>query len=141
MNTNDLIAKGYVKQPDGSYRRPAGSKPVNVHAPPSETQRLKIHLDNLGLNKTERARLEHLIRCGLEVGIHNITLKLGDDCRFTTDLNYWEGNRLIMEDVKGHQRDDALVKIKVAARMYAKLAEFRIVKREGIGWKVTVIKP
>ena len=97
--------------------------------------------DEVKLNKTERARLGYLRCCGQEVGIQAVTLKLGDDCRFTPDFNYitTEG-RMVFEDVKGFQRDDALVKIKVAARKF-NWATFLIVKKDKTGWAVTEIKP
>lgn len=95
------------------------------------------------LNKTERSRLSFLRATPLigEIGIQSITLKLGDDCRFTPDFWYVSyGGRFFFEDVKGFQRDDALVKIKVAARQFS-WATFLIVKKNGSGWDAKEIKP
>jgi len=99
--------------------------------------------DAAKLNKTEQARLWHLQALKVPaLGIQAITLKLGDDCRFTPDFNYiGENGEMVFEDVKGFQRDDALVKIKVAARTYT-WARFLIVKKDGkVGWEITEIKP
>src|ERR1035437_3171040 len=63
---------------------------------------IKPSTDEAKLNKTERARLAHLRMLGLTpVGIQDITLKLGDDCRFTPDFNYICGGQFYFEDVKG----------------------------------------
>lgn len=76
--------------------------------------------DQLKLNKTEKAYHEWLKLQGHPwIGVQCITLKLGDDCRYTPD--FWVLDRhgqLIAREVKGFWRDDAKVKIKVAARMY-----------------------
>ena len=97
--------------------------------------------DEAKLNKTERARLGYLFCCGHNVGIQAVTFKLGDDCRFTPDFNYITSEgRMVFEDVKGFQRDDALVKIKVAARKFS-WATFLIVKKAKVGWEVIEIKP
>jgi len=94
------------------------------------------------LNKTERAYLQVLRVRGFHfVGIQNITLKLGDDCRYTPDFNHLdEDGRLIFSEVKGFMRDDALVKLKVAARVFS-IFQFVLVRKNGSGWDVSEIKP
>jgi len=98
--------------------------------------------DESKLNKTERAYLAELRRLNYpHIGIQSITLKLGDDCRFTPDFNYLNASgEMVMVDVKGFQRDDALVKIKTAARQFP-MFRFVIVKRVNGLWEETVIKP
>ena len=98
--------------------------------------------DEQKLNKTEKAYLCELRRLGSPwVGIQNITLKLGDDCRFTPDFSYISVNgELVFVDVKGFCRDDALVKLKTAARQYP-LFRFVIIKKTKCGWEETQIKP
>jgi hypothetical protein len=99
--------------------------------------------DEVKLNKTERARLTFLREVSGNTCLKSqaVTLKLGDDCRFTPDFSYINAfGRMIFEDVKGFQRDDALVKIKTAARMFS-WATFLIVKKDKAGWQVTEIKP
>ena len=99
--------------------------------------------DEQKLNKTERAYLAHLRGSpGVkEIGVQDVTLKLGDDCRFTPDFRYIDANGVwVMVDVKGWQRDDALVKIKVASRKFP-MFRFVIVQRNGLGWEETPVKP
>jgi hypothetical protein len=94
------------------------------------------------LNKTEKARLSLLealkVPC---LNVQAITLKLADDCRFTPDFSYVnENGKLTFEDVKGFQREDALIKIKVAARKFSEFS-FVIVKKTASGWDVQEVKP
>ncbi len=99
--------------------------------------------DEQKLNKTEKAYLAHLrgMPGVSEIGVQDVTLKLGDDCRFTPDFRYLTADGgLVMVDVKGFQRDDALVKIKVAARQFP-MFRFLIVKKIAVGWEETQIKP
>jgi len=101
------------------------------------------HTDEQKLNKTEKAYLAVLRSLGVKnLGIQNITLKIADDCRFTPDFNYLaESGVMIFVDVKGFQREDAFIKIKVAARMFPQFG-FQIVKKDrNIGWDVQAIKP
>jgi hypothetical protein len=99
--------------------------------------------DEAKLNKTERTYLAYLrgTNSGAWIGVQNITLKLADDTRFTPDfsvVNHDGEMRLI--DVKGFQREDALIKIKVAARLFP-FCRFVIVKRDGSGWNHQDVKP
>ena len=97
--------------------------------------------DEQKLNKTERAYLLQLRQWGYEPGIQRITLKLADDCRFTPDFDYVdEHGRWVFVDVKGFQREDALIKAKVAARVYSQF-RFQIVKRDGSGWEFIEVSP
>jgi len=76
------------------------------------------------MNKTEKEfaiQLEAKKRAGLisEWKYEGITLKLGDDCRYTPDFMVIENDGTIgFDETKGFWRDDAKVKIKVAATMY-----------------------
>jgi hypothetical protein len=68
-----------------------------------------------------------------------ITLKLGDDCRYTPD--FYVVNReseVEFHEVKGFFRDDAKVKIKVAAEMFP----FRFFLAQVVkgGWDVKEIQ-
>ena len=78
------------------------------------------------LNKTERRYYELLKtseRRGeiSKVRIHAFTLRLGFDTRYTPDFSAIVNGRETMFEVKGFMRDDAAVKLKVAA---AEFAEF-----------------
>lgn len=68
-----------------------------------------------------------------------VTLKLGQDLRYTPDFAVMRGDGSIeMHECKGFWRDDALVKIKAAAQMFPfKFISVAIIpKRDGGGWKV-----
>jgi len=99
--------------------------------------------DEQKLNKLERAWLRQLRLTHPEenIGIQSFQLKIGDDCRYTPDfwtldadgqLHFWE--------CKGFMRDDALVKIKAAARKY-RLFRFILVTKEKGQWVETAVKP
>jgi hypothetical protein len=76
------------------------------------------------MNKTE-ARYAELLEIRKRVGeiawyaFEGITLKLGDDCRYTPDFAVMLAcGEMEMHETKGFFRDDAKVKIKVAAQMF-----------------------
>ncbi len=145
---------GYVLRPDGEYERLKPAAPgeiVQTSVVNNEDGLVKVvpvgleiaqSTDEQKLNKTERAYLAVLRARGYPwIGIQNVTLKLGDDCRFTPDFSFVDpGGRMTFVDVKGFQRDDALVKIKAAARQFA-WALFQIVSRDGNGWEIKEVKP
>lgn len=96
------------------------------------------------MNKTEAAyaeRLEGMMRSG-EIAWYRfeaVTLKLADNTRYTPDFAVEnKDGELEMHEVKGFWRDDARVKIKVAAAIFP----FRFIavqaksKKDGGGWKV-----
>lgn len=97
-----------------------------------------------GMNKTEARRAQELesLRLGNIVKswqFEAVTLVLADRCRYTPDffVEYADGH-LVFEEVKGFWRDDARVKIKVAARLYP-MFSFRALRvrkaSEGGGWQ------
>lgn len=103
---------------------------------------LKASNDESKLNKTERAWLSELrIRNPKFLGIQAMTFKLGDDCRYTPDfIEISQEDKFIAWEVKGFMRDDALVKLKVAARMFPFL-DFYVVKRIKGSWETKKINP
>ncbi|MGJ0510227.1 MAG: DUF1064 domain-containing protein [Methylocystis sp.] len=84
----------------------------------------------LGMNQTEKRRAIELEAMKRNHQIASwryeaVTLKLANDCRYTPDflvINLL--GQMTFEEVKGHWRDDARVKIRVAA---AKFPEFAFV--------------
>lgn len=69
-----------------------------------------------------------------------ITLRLGNDCRYTPDFALMRRDgSMELHETKGFMRDDALVKIKVAAAQYP--FKFVLVRREKGNWSMTEIKP
>lgn len=106
--------------------------------------RAGVSTDEAKLNKTERARLAYLSRLSHVRHLHTqgLTLKLAHDCRLTPDFFYFDENeeRFIAEDVKGFQREDALIKMKVAARMFPEFS-FQIVFKNKSDWTIKPVKP
>ncbi len=98
--------------------------------------------DEEKLNKTERAYLWHLRKLNVpSLRVQQVTLKLAHDCRLTVDFTYVNADgRMVFVDVKGFQREDALIKMKVAARQFPEF-HFLIVKREKSGWVEWPVPP
>lgn len=111
----------------------------------TETEALQIipviSTDRAKLNKTEKAYLEHLLAQQHDfVGVQCLTFKLGDDCRYTPDFIFLRNGKLEAHEVKGFWRDDAKVKIKVAARMYSWIV-FCVVMKNKDQWDVSFVNP
>ena len=94
-----------------------------------------------GMNRTEAAYAEQLEADRL-AGIvaswryEAIKLRLADKTWYTPDFFViTTAGGIDMVEVKGWWRDDARVKIKVAAEMYPEF-RFRAVSRTGGGWKM-----
>lgn len=105
------------------------------------TLELKPSTDIAALNKTEQAYLAHIKSQEHDwIGVQNITLKLAHDCRLTCDFVVFNNGAMRFIDVKGFQREDALIKMKVAARLFP-WAQFQIVKRNAATWNVINVKP
>ncbi len=97
--------------------------------------------DEAALNKTEKRYYQHLKRQGYQwLAAQAVTLKIADDCRLTPDFAHiTREGQFVLTDVKGFQREDALIKMKVAARMFP-WARFEIVTYTKSGWEITVVK-
>ena len=90
------------------------------------------------MNKTETAYDAHLWaqrgRLYVWHRYEGITLKLADDTRYTADFVVQTiSGQIELHEVKGFWRDDARVKIKVAAKLFP--FRFIAVTREKDGWK------
>lgn len=96
-----------------------------------------------GLNKTERAFLGHLKRQdgGARIYPQAITLKLANGCRYTPDFVATNEFSISAYEVKGFMRDDAAVKLKVAAHAYPWITFHLATKRKGGGWDVQKVLP
>lgn len=98
--------------------------------------------DEAKLNKTERSYLGYLrAQRHPFIGIQNIALKLADDTRYNCD--FWivtNDGKLQAHEVKGFWRDDAKVKIKVAARLFP-FVDFVVVMKVKNGWTLEPVKP
>lgn len=120
--------------------RPVKTEGTGFAAPPAFA--VGQSTDEKKLNKTEAAYLALLRGMGHHwLGIQCVTLKLADDCRFTPDFAFVDaGGRFHFIDVKGFQREDALLKIKFAARHFP-WASYYIVSKTKAGWDTREVKP
>lgn len=120
----------------------AGSLKKQAIENQTENVRPALSTDEEKLNKTERAFLAWLRGPGnwYWIGVQNVTLKLADDCRYTPDFCALKSGPVTFFEVKGFWRDDARVKIKVAARMFV-WAKFIAVQRVKGEWRFEEIKP
>jgi len=90
------------------------------------------------MNKTERAYADYLYTqqlAKLIIAYHYepIKLKLADRTYYTPDFLVITPHQFEFHEVKGFMRDDANVKLKVAANKYPWFS-FKLVKRQGKQW-------
>lgn len=94
------------------------------------------------MNGTEAAYAQHLhslkeMGAVLWFRFEPMTLILAPDCRYTPDfLVCWNDGRLTCDEIKGFERDDAVVKFRTAAEQYP-MFHFRMIKKTGTGWEIT----
>ena len=90
---------------------------------PDSTSLVTVKItDEDKLNKLEKKVLRELRILFPVVHIQSMTLKLADDTRYTPDFWVVDANgQIICHEAKGFWRDDAKVKIKVAARLFREL--------------------
>jgi hypothetical protein len=97
-----------------------------------------------GMNKTERAFFEWLKRESYDAHVlaHPITLRLANGVRYTPDFFTIEdggtAHPIKAYEVKGFMRDDAAVKLKVAAKAYPWI-KFTLVSKYKGGWEMQEI--
>ncbi len=99
-----------------------------------------------GMNKLEQRMQERLLGELMRgeiawFGFECMTLKLASDCRYTCDfiIIHLDGS-IEGRETKGFFRDDAKVKIKVAARMFQWMT-FSVWKWTKNGWQYVTITP
>lgn len=98
------------------------------------------------LNKLEKSFYAYLQMLKYPwVGVQCITLKLADDTRYTPDFSTLGPNgEFQFYETKGFFRDDAKVKLKIAARQF-RMFQFHLVYKkkvkEGGGWDISIVKP
>ena len=128
----------------------------HVPTPPKPAKKAgtRIRQNSAGLNKTEQAFYDYL-KAREDPGVlrtvlphEAITLKLANGCRFTPDFvvayhcPMREQVELVAYEVKGFMRDDAAVKIKVAATAFPWIT-FHLVTRlpgGGGGWAISEVQ-
>jgi len=119
-----------------------GGVPKGVPLP---VERPRLRQDTKGPNKTEAAFLAYLHDRYHPSTIYAqaITLTLANGVRYTPDF-FRGGMEPTFWETKGFMRDDASVKIKVAARVHP-WATFYLVtklpKKKGGGWKIDRVLP
>jgi hypothetical protein len=103
---------------------------------------VKPSSDEAGLNRTERVWLQVLRAQGFDpIHVQAVTLKLAHDTRYTPDFMVVHAGAVEFHEVKGFMREDAHVKIKVAARLFP-WARFIVVRKTGAtGWTREEVKP
>lgn len=107
-------------------------------------QKGRLRQNASGLNKLEQSFKEYLgVNLGPLVPILDqcITLKIANGCRYTPDfIARGQMGRLGAYEVKGFMRDDAAVKLKVAASLYPWI-KFHLVSRKKGAWLIQEILP
>lgn len=122
--------------------QPRGASPA--HLVPAPAKRLRQA--TAGLNKTERAFGEWLLASApADALIHTqaVTFRLANGCRYTPDFVVSvPDQKPVVYEVKGFMREDAAVKIKVAAAAYPWMT-FVLVWRKGRAsqWEFQKILP
>lgn len=148
---SDLEAKGYVQTGSGEgwvkgpiiYPIPpampkATPKPANT---PITPQKGRLRQNTTGLNKTEQAFKKYMQPSVEGVLLDQaITLKIANGCRYTPDFVLIEMPNVAAYEVKGFMRDDAAVKLKVAASLYPWI-RFHLVTRKKGEWLIQEILP
>lgn len=100
-----------------------------------------IDTNQTKMNRTEAAWFQqqsYLVRTGKLAAIYYPApkLPLADNCTYTPDFMVIENNGAVrLDEVKGFWRDDARVKIKVAASYYPMFV-FQSVEKSKSGWIV-----
>lgn len=138
------IPPGYIKQTDGSYSKTHGPYPASAFNMGKTVIKVEVqaNTDEGDLNKLETAFLSVLRSRNYQwVGIQSMTLKLGFDTRYTPDfIALDQVGHLLAFETKGFFRDDAKVKLKVAARVFP-FIEFFLVTKDKSGWKEIMVRP
>ena len=113
--------------------------------PVEDAPKKRLRQSASGLNKTEAAYLEVLKEDhpGAAVLSQSITLRLANGVRYTPDFVVAGGDvaGVCAHEVKGFMRDDAAVKLKVAASLYPWIRFFLVSRAKGGMWHVQEVLP
>jgi hypothetical protein len=122
-------------------QRGQDTQALRAERPPDEPQKLAGgRLPDQGMNKTEAAYDAHLwlLRRSGVILWHKfeaIKLRLADTTFYTPDFLVLAADGILeVHETKGFWRDDARVKIKVAAALYP--FRFMAITKDGANWKV-----
>jgi hypothetical protein len=124
--------------------------------PPAKKAASRIRQNSAGLNKTEQAFYDYLQGRGAPGVLRtvlppqSITLRIANGCRYTPDfvVAYHHSTDipsvdLVAYEVKGFMRDDAAVKIKVAATAFPWITFHLVTKLPGggaAGWAISEVQ-
>ena len=131
---------------------------VPTPPPPAKKAPSRIRQNSAGLNKTEQAFYDYLKTRG-EPGVlrtvlppQSITLRIANGCRYTPDFvvvyhvqsddSNGYAQELVAYEVKGFLRDDAAVKLKVAATAFPWISFHLVAKLPGGGggWAISEVQ-
>lgn len=106
-----------------------------------EAPKDRLRQDGAGMNKTEAAFFEHLRETRAGAYIHREpSLPIANGCRYKVDflVATITGAALCVEayEVKGFMREDAAVKLKVAASVYPWISFFLVTRGKGGTWSI-----
>lgn len=124
--------------------------PAIISSPmPAKPPKNRIRQNSAGLNRTEQAFKEYLENMWrgthIKVLAQCITLKIGNGVRYTPDFCFHARDDHTEQDldayeVKGFAREDAIVKLKVAASIYPWI-KFHLVTRKKGEWQIQEVLP
>ncbi len=111
---------------------------------PAAAPKKRLRQSTATLNKTEQAFLDFLTATYPRDAIFTqaMTLRIANGCRYTPDFMLCSSTgKWFAYEVKGFMRDDAAVKIKVAAAMFSRIKFFLVTRHRGGEWKLQKVLP
>ncbi len=129
----------HLLQPKAEPRLVAGQ----VMTVAADEGKKRIRQNGSGLNKTEQAFHDYLLQFHpvSEIYSQRITLLLANGVRYTPDFLVRNRGTLAAYETKGFMRDDAAVKLKVAASLYPWITFHLVTKKKGGGWDIQTVLP
>lgn len=153
MSLDQLPPKYAAQAQAQMYAKPKTTGVVTLYELPAKSPKKAVsgavrakptmRQNRSGMNKTEQAFYEHLKATLPEFRIYtqSFTLKIANGCRYTPDfVLIGNDGRLHAYETKGFMRDDAAVKIKVAASFYPSI-QFTLVTRKKGAWHLEPVLP
>lgn len=137
------LSKAHQAQVSAQLHGVPHPRTVKIEVAETTPAKKRLRQKSGGLNKTEAAFLEYLKRTypHNEVFAQKVTLLIANGVRFTPDfiMPSLETGQVFAFETKGFMRDDAAVKIKVAASVYPWIKFFLVSKAKGGTWSIQEI--